>query len=153
MKRPSALFAATAACLVFMTSAPVCHATDVSWKSVTYHDATIESVDGDQVMMSGTREFGGNRSQWKMPLSNVPDEVIRAYRTTRDRARRENRTATPTPAASSAQSAEEKAAAADRATKLATLKDALAKDPFHPVLVAGHIIVKNDEGAVILCDG
>lgn len=121
-------------------------ATDVTWKDVTYHDAAITSANGDRVTLSGTRDSDGTAASFEMPLSSVPDEVIQAYRATHNPAGRVNMPLTPK------EEAAMKAERALRKAKLENLEAALAKDPYHPVIVAGHIVVKYDDGVVIRCD-
>lgn len=146
MKRSKIL--AFAACAAFLGLPGAGYATDVYWKGVTYHNASITSVDGDHVMIDGTSDASGEVSTFRMPLSDVPDDVIQAYRTTHNPAGRATADRPLTPKEEAGMKQER----ADRRAKLANLKEALARDPYHPVIVAGHVLLKNDEGVVITCD-
>jgi hypothetical protein len=147
MKRSKALAVTVRTCLALLGLGSAAHATDVVWKDVTYHDASITAVNGDQVEISGTRDSDGAAVKFKMPVSVVPDEVIHAYRAAR---KRSEETAEKPPTAKEEAAIKEELAARDK--KLAILKDMLANDPFHPVIVAGHIVLKNADGVVIFCD-
>jgi hypothetical protein len=148
MKRSKALAVTLPSCLVLLVLGSISRATDVVWKGVTYHDASITSVDGDRVTISGMRDPDEVTASVKMPLSNVPDEVIQAYRTNHDPAGK----AVAERPLSPKEAAAVKAQLAARNSKLANLKAALARDPYHPVIVAGHILLKDSEGVVITCD-
>jgi len=143
MNRSKTLAAAVAALLFGL--AATSRATDVTWKKVTYHNATITSVTGDRVTINGTSGADGTESTFEMPISKVPDEIILAYRAAHSQ-----------PTAERLPTAQEEAAVkvqlADRKTRLANLKQALAQDPNHPVMVVGHIIMKDADGVVIVCD-
>ncbi len=124
------------------------YATDVTWHGGTWHDASISSAEGDQVVITGTKEGESKASTFRMPLSNVPDDMIRAYRVTRDR----DREAAHTNDARKQMDASRSEEAIQRNEKIANLKAALERDPHHGKLVAGHILLKKDEGVVIQCD-
>ena len=145
MNRSKALIASITALFLGLGSAG--HATDVVWKHVTYHDAVITSTNGDKVLITGTRDSDGATATFQMPLSSVPDEVIQDYRATHNQPGQ-----TVERPLTAKEAADAKAALALRDAKLANLKAALALDHNHPVIVAGHILLKSDEGVVIVCD-
>jgi len=116
----------------------------VTWNHVTYHDAAITAAQADIVTISAKDPVDAPVT-FEMPLSKVPDEMIQAYRA----AHREpmaDRPPTPEEAAAI------KTELAQRKKRLANLRQALAADPNHPVMVVGHIAVKDADGAVIECD-
>ena len=142
----SRILAAVSLISVFFV--PNSDATDITWKGATWHNAAITSAEGDQVVISATKEGEARASTFSMPLSNVPDDVILAYRAVRNREREAAHTADSRKKEEKSLSEEEKA----RNDKIANLKAALEKDPHHGVLVAGHIVLKREEGVVVQCD-
>jgi hypothetical protein len=146
--RRSKAFSFIGACLVFIGLQNGGRAANLTWKGDIYHDAAITSVDGDHVAITGKRDSDGVTETFRMPLSNVPDEIIQAYGATHDPA---GHVVAERPL-TAAEEANMKAERAERKAKLANLKDALSKDPYHPKIVAGHIVAKSDKGVVITCD-